>query len=50
LDHTSAKLKEKVRYYYLYSNGIMAHDTTIDGHYLDSSGAYIGDVDIESEI
>lgn len=27
-------------WYYFYSNGYMAHDTIIDGYYLDSSGAW----------
>lgn len=27
-------------WYYFYSNGYMAHDTTIDGYYLNSSGAW----------
>lgn len=41
---------QKYKYYYLYSNGVMATNTTINGHYLDSTGAYIGDVDIASAI
>lgn len=31
-------------WYYFYSNGYMAHDTTIDGYYLNSNGAWTQDV------
>ncbi|WP_321833512.1 hypothetical protein [Clostridium butyricum] len=31
-------------WYYFYSNGYMAHDTTIDGRYLNSSGAWTENV------
>lgn len=42
------KKEPKYKYYYLYSDGSMASNTTIDGHYLDSSGAITNDVDIAS--
>lgn len=32
-------------WYYFYSDGYMAHDTTIDGYYLSSSGAWVTPAD-----
>lgn len=32
------------KWYYFYSDGYMAHDTTIDGFYVNSSGAWITDL------
>lgn len=37
--------KNQIKYYYLYSDGSMASNTTIDGHYLDASGASTDAVD-----
>ncbi|MFW2490705.1 transglutaminase domain-containing protein [Clostridium chromiireducens] len=41
--YTGWKLIDK-NWYYFYSNGYMAHDTTIDGYYLNSSGAWTNSV------
>lgn len=32
---------DKGNWYYCYSNGMMAHDTVINGYYLNSSGAWV---------
>lgn len=40
--------KNKLKYYYLYSDGSMASNTNIDGHYLDASGASTDDVDLRN--
>lgn len=37
--------KNQIKYYYLYSDGTMASNTTIDGHYLDASGATMDTID-----
>lgn len=42
------KKKYNDKYYYLYSNGTMASNTTIDGHYLDSSGASVEDINLST--
>lgn len=36
-------------WYYFYSDGYMAKDTTIDGYYLNSSGAWTNDIPISKE-
>ncbi|NFG63024.1 CAP domain-containing protein [Clostridium sp. CMCC3677] len=37
------------KWYYFYNNGYMAHDTTIDGYYIDSDGEWIDDSEISYE-
>lgn len=37
-------------WYYFYSNGYMAHDTTIEGYYLNSSGAWTNNTSSVDEL
>jgi hypothetical protein len=37
--------EKEYKYYYLYNNGVMATNTTIDGHYVNSSGASTDAID-----
>jgi transglutaminase/protease-like cytokinesis protein 3 len=41
--YTGWKLVDK-NWYYFYSDGYMAHDTTIDGYYLNSNGAWTNSI------
>lgn len=43
-------LLEDGNWYYFYSNGEMAHDVTIDGYYLSSSGAWSTDIPKPPEV